>query len=141
MLMYFWGGSAFYAWRAQIVHHWAIALAAAAILLLGDRFRVLLLVLPFAGAYLLFWIAIHPRIHLKDFGRYGDFSYGTYLYAFPIQQLAVCYLPHAQPLALAEHSGVCLRWLCELASRRAQIPQTPCTASRPTGTPTGDGRE
>jgi peptidoglycan/LPS O-acetylase OafA/YrhL len=100
MLMYFWGGSAFYAWRNHIAHHWAIALAALVMLVLGDAFRVLLMVLPFAGAYLLFWFAIHPRIHFKDFGRYGDFSYGAYLYAYPLQQLAMCYLPRLQPLAL-----------------------------------------
>jgi peptidoglycan/LPS O-acetylase OafA/YrhL len=45
------------------------------------------LLLPPAMAYLIFYIAFHPRWRLGDAARYGDFSYGTYLYAFPIQQL------------------------------------------------------
>jgi peptidoglycan/LPS O-acetylase OafA/YrhL len=44
---------------------------------------------PFAGAYLLFWIAFSPSIRLSDAAKYGDFSYGTYLYAFPLQQMIV----------------------------------------------------
>lgn len=28
---------------------------------------------------------------LKNFGKYGDFSFGLYLYAFPIQQLLISY--------------------------------------------------
>ena len=28
---------------------------------------------------------------MSGFARYGDFSYGLYLYAFPIQQLLVLY--------------------------------------------------
>ena len=44
---------------------------------------------PVAGTYLTFWFAFHPRVRLHHFARFGDFSYGTYLYAFPIQQLIV----------------------------------------------------
>jgi peptidoglycan/LPS O-acetylase OafA/YrhL len=43
-------------------------------------------VFPFAGAYLIFAVAFHPSIPLHGAGKYGDFSYGIYLYAFPIQQ-------------------------------------------------------
>jgi peptidoglycan/LPS O-acetylase OafA/YrhL len=45
------------------------------------------LVFPVAGGYLLFWIALHPALPVYDTAKYGDFSYGTYLYAFPVQQL------------------------------------------------------
>jgi peptidoglycan/LPS O-acetylase OafA/YrhL len=44
---------------------------------------------PFAGAYLLFWTAFHPSIRLYHGAKFGDFSYGTYLYAFPLQQMIV----------------------------------------------------
>jgi peptidoglycan/LPS O-acetylase OafA/YrhL len=44
---------------------------------------------PVAGTYLLFWLGFHTRVQLHNFARFGDFSYGTYLYAFPIQQLLV----------------------------------------------------
>lgn len=47
--------------------------------------------LPVLGSYALFYIAFHPGIRLHNFARYGDFSYGLYLFAFPIQQLLVRY--------------------------------------------------
>ncbi len=46
-------------------------------------------VFPFAGAYLLMWIAFNPSIRLSGVARFGDLSYGTYLYAFPLQQAIV----------------------------------------------------
>jgi peptidoglycan/LPS O-acetylase OafA/YrhL len=58
-------------------------------------------VLPFAGAYLLFFIAYHPRIKLSSFAKKGDLSYGMYLYAWPIQQLlAYALYKHIGPLTL-----------------------------------------
>ncbi len=44
---------------------------------------------PLAGAWLLFWVGFHPWLPLQHWGRYGDFSYGLYLYAFPVQQLLI----------------------------------------------------
>lgn len=45
--------------------------------------------LPFAGAYFLFWFAFDPSIRIHNAARFGDLSYGAYLYAFPVQQLLV----------------------------------------------------
>jgi peptidoglycan/LPS O-acetylase OafA/YrhL len=45
------------------------------------------LAFPIAGTYLVMWFAFQQRIRLHRFARYGDFSYGIYLYAFPIQQI------------------------------------------------------
>lgn len=46
---------------------------------------------PIFGSYVLFFIAFNPRVRLQRFARYGDFSYGMYLFAFPVQQLLVRY--------------------------------------------------
>lgn len=45
-----------------------------------------LVVVPAVG-YATFYFAFSDRVRLQHFGRMGDFSYGTYLYAFPIQQM------------------------------------------------------
>lgn len=56
---------------------------------------------PILGAYLVMWLAYLPALNHLHLGRWGDFSYGTYLYAYPIQQLlALYYLPWLNPLRL-----------------------------------------
>ena len=57
----------------------------------GDIVRGPLFV-PLA-AYILLTLALHPMLRFASFNRIGDYSYGLYLYAFPIQQALV----HAQP--------------------------------------------
>lgn len=47
------------------------------------------LTFPFAGTYLALYLGYAPWLRLHHFGRRGDLSYGTYLYAFPITQLVV----------------------------------------------------
>lgn len=39
-----------------------------------------------AMAYLVFYAAFSEKIRLRGAAKYGDFSYGCYLYAFPIQR-------------------------------------------------------
>ena len=81
-------GVVFYLYRNKMPHsnRWA---AVAVLVLVASCFVPLSwdVCFPLAGAYLVLWFAFHPRIRLQNFGRFGDFSYGTYLYAFPIQQL------------------------------------------------------
>jgi peptidoglycan/LPS O-acetylase OafA/YrhL len=55
---------------------------------------------PAALAYLLLFIGrMEPKL-LRGFTKYGDFSYGIYLYAFPLQQLLVRHVPDLTPLRL-----------------------------------------
>ncbi|WP_337192500.1 acyltransferase [Novosphingobium silvae] len=42
---------------------------------------------PFAAAYAVFYLAYSRAVNLPDAARFGDFSYGAYLYGFPIQQM------------------------------------------------------
>ncbi|MGY3560522.1 peptidoglycan/LPS O-acetylase OafA/YrhL [Bradyrhizobium sp. USDA 4463] len=47
------------------------------------------LLFPVFTSYLTFSVAFSDRIKLRSAAKFGDFSYGTYLYAFPIQQMLV----------------------------------------------------
>jgi len=51
-------------------------------------------------AYLAMTFALHPRFRIAAFNRVGDYSYGLYVYAFPIQQMLVQARPGADPFAL-----------------------------------------
>jgi peptidoglycan/LPS O-acetylase OafA/YrhL len=68
-----------------------LSVATACAVLLGACFvpMGLLTAIPLAGCYLVIYAAYSPTIRLHHFARYGDFSYGTYLYAFPLQQTLV----------------------------------------------------
>ncbi|HSN18865.1 MAG TPA: acyltransferase [Gammaproteobacteria bacterium] len=48
--------------------------------------------------YATFWFAYVPELHF--FNRAGDYSYGLYIYAFPIGQTLRQYLPQIHPLQL-----------------------------------------
>jgi peptidoglycan/LPS O-acetylase OafA/YrhL len=49
-------------------------------------------VLP-AIAYATLCFCLHPALHFRPFHRIGDYSYGLYIYAFPLQQQMVFYHP------------------------------------------------
>jgi peptidoglycan/LPS O-acetylase OafA/YrhL len=51
------------------------------------------------GAYLVLYLASLPS-RLSGFARYGDFSYGVYIYAFPVQQLLVAWMGGRVPVLL-----------------------------------------
>ena len=45
-------------------------------------------------------LAYHPRIQWHAYNRVGDYSYGLYVYAFPVQQTIVARVPGLTPLEL-----------------------------------------
>jgi peptidoglycan/LPS O-acetylase OafA/YrhL len=51
-------------------------------------------------AYLVLVAAYHPWLSWPAFNRIGDYSYGVYVYAFPIQQTLVERIPLIEPLPL-----------------------------------------
>ncbi|MHB0849822.1 acyltransferase family protein [Stutzerimonas nitrititolerans] len=90
--MFFFFGSALYLYRRELPWNWKIALSLLALTLLSARtelwFYIHVLTLPYLTIYL-----AHLRIpRLSGFGKYGDFSYGIYIFSFPIQQLLMHWL-------------------------------------------------
>jgi len=106
-MMYFLAGMTYFAWRDHIrLTLPALALASAGALI-GFATPLKDILLPLALPYLIFYIAFSPRIPFQRFGKHGDFSYGMYLYAFPIQQLLVRYLPlDHKPFVLTFLAGI-----------------------------------
>jgi len=65
---------------------WIIVIASRGTALFAPAFAV-------AVALSTVWLACVRFASLKRWGRYGDFSYGIYIYAFPVQQTLVALFP------------------------------------------------
>jgi len=57
--------------------------------LLSGTSRIGVHLFPYAMGYLLLTIGFHPGVCVTWFHRVGDYSYGLYIFAFPLQQLGV----------------------------------------------------
>lgn len=89
-LTYFWAGTLFFQLRSRIPFSTVLAAVCASVSVSAVLVpHALSMVMPWTGTYLLFFLAFHPRLRFEHFGKHGDFSYGMYLYAYPVQQLLV----------------------------------------------------
>lgn len=144
LLPYYLAGVVFYLFRDRIKLDAFGALVALMALLAACWVHVgWTAVFPIAGAYLVFYVAFALWIPLHRVGRFGDFSYGTYLYAFPIEQLLVMAFGHslapwklfamATPLTLL--AAVASWYLVERRflrpARRKEIPAKDASAAEP----------
>lgn len=94
----FLSGAMMHACRADILRYtkWitpSIAAAAVVFWLLGMQYLAVVIALPFAVVTL----GSMSSPVLRRFGRFGDLSYGLYIYAFPIQQTIIHSSHNTQP--------------------------------------------
>ncbi|MEO6080797.1 MAG: acyltransferase [Steroidobacteraceae bacterium] len=91
-------GMLVYLYQDRIPRSWGIACAAVFVLVVGVRLspEAVSFLVPLCLGYLVFYAAFGRPIF--DPARYGDYSYGTYLYAWPIQQLLIAYGSLSFPL-------------------------------------------
>jgi peptidoglycan/LPS O-acetylase OafA/YrhL len=90
VLPFFLAGSLFHLFGGTALFRKPLMITAFVILVASNFVpNGLIVTLPICGAYLLLGLAYLPLLRPLNLGRFGDFSYGTYLYAFPIQQLIV----------------------------------------------------
>jgi peptidoglycan/LPS O-acetylase OafA/YrhL len=91
-------GIAFWIWRERLVMHPVICVVLVAV---AWAVRGTPLALPgfaLALSYVTFWLAYVPGGAVRAFNRLGDYSYGVYVYAFPVQGLAVHLVGAQTPL-------------------------------------------
>ena len=133
----FLAGSLVYGYRERFTWrlHWAIVAALGMVAACRIPHGVAL-AMPTLGTYLLFYLAFTPRWSWPGASRYGDLSYGTYLYSYPIQQAIVqtwgpaigpwglfaCALVPALGAGFLSWHLVERRWLERQHHRRASIP-------------------
>jgi peptidoglycan/LPS O-acetylase OafA/YrhL len=92
VLPFFLAGTLFHLFGGKALFRTPMMVAAFALLVASNFIpNGLLVTLPICGAYLLLGLAYLPWLRPLNLARFGDFSYGTYLYAYPIQQLIVKY--------------------------------------------------
>jgi peptidoglycan/LPS O-acetylase OafA/YrhL len=64
-------------------------------------------VVPLWLAYSLFVLALLPKGRLLAYNRLGDYSYGVYIYAYPVQQSLLALFPGFHPLCHFLASTLC----------------------------------
>ena len=84
LCLFFSAGCLCFLYRDKIPHSSAIFVISLVVLGGTLPFRVFGLIAPIAMTYAFLWLAF--ALPLGRFDRKGDFSYGTYIYAFPAQQ-------------------------------------------------------
>jgi len=88
--LYFGAGALYYLYRDRVRYHSALACALFIILALSLFTGRGLGVVPFVAIpYILLTFVLKPIRGISRVGRFGDFSYGTYIYSFPLQQMII----------------------------------------------------
>lgn len=92
-------GSLCFAARRWIPLHGLGALGSIAAMIATSGTAAEAPVLAFGLTYTCLWLAFTPHLAAHGFAHRGDFSYGMYIYAFPVQQTLYSMWPSMQPLA------------------------------------------
>jgi len=90
----FFTGAAFYILKERIVlSRWFFWFIMIVLSLAIGHVRVFVVVYTLSIAYLLFFLAYVPSGNIRKYNLLGDYSYGVYIYACPIQQSVAALIP------------------------------------------------
>jgi peptidoglycan/LPS O-acetylase OafA/YrhL len=91
----FFVGAACYVWKDRINLDSSVFFVGISLLLLSSFFKdVFFIFYVFSIPYAIFFLAYAESGFLRRFNRLGDYSYGLYIYAFPVQQSLVALMPN-----------------------------------------------
>jgi len=92
-------GMAAYVWRDWVPIRFPFVVLAWLLPIAFSNSSYLHTCLMIAIVYTAFWLAFIPAGAIRGYNRMGDYSYGLYVYAFPVQQVIVHFLPDLDPMA------------------------------------------
>lgn len=87
LVVLFLSGAIFWLYRDKILFNAATFASLVLVTLVAIPLNLYLFVEPFTLPYILFWLSIN--LPLSKFEKHADYSYGIYIYSFPIQQLLI----------------------------------------------------
>lgn len=96
--MHFFMGMVFALSERELFQTRWIVWTISAVVIASIPFKVMWIVWPLTGPYLILFVSMQRSAMSDQLSRLGDFSYGLYVWAFPVQQLLVKYfMPHLTP--------------------------------------------
>jgi peptidoglycan/LPS O-acetylase OafA/YrhL len=89
LLSFFAAGMLLYKLRETRIFDGRLALLALLGLALTIRYGQFILLFSIFGCYLALWLALNPRLPRIPAARFGDLSYGMYIYGWPAEQAVI----------------------------------------------------
>jgi len=124
-LSYFAAGMCLFFFRKRYRLNGWIACLAGLLALVGNYGLIPWGFIPVLGAYFIIYVAVDAPFKIKNATRFGDLSYGIYLYGWPCEELAAYLLggvpPWWQIFVLALPSAAVLAWLSWHAVERQAL--------------------
>lgn len=101
LLFMFFTGASFYVLKERILLSWVIFLPCAILLAVSTTHKqAFFLAYNFSLSYMLLFLAYIPGGWLRSYNKLGDYSYGVYIYGFPVQQSVIALMPGVSVIQL-----------------------------------------